>query len=231
MKTVAPQFCAACGRQSVRGIFALKTSTANKAKESISEILILYLWWLRDISVQIYDFFEVCGRLLGIRVGVNPILGRSKGIDDNYLFQCKFFSSHSFGRFVCVRVGVAWRNKLVKIRNINLKSYPFSSYSFRDHNVHTHRRPASGRTDMARSTRLVILFRNTWTLWGRKRFLLHATYFSPNSIYPFTLRVTVINIIFFGQILIHVLTYLLNSIRNKNCKAIQKCNPKNVFGL
>jgi len=26
-------------------------------------------------------------------------------------------------------------------------------------------------------------------------------------------------------------TYLLNSIGEKNCKAIQKCNPKNVFGL
>jgi len=28
------------------------------------------------------------------------------------------------------------------------------------------------RTDMARSTRLVILFKNIYTLWGRKRFLL-----------------------------------------------------------
>jgi len=31
------------------------------------------------------------------------------------------------------------------------------------------------QTDMARSTRLVILIKNIYTLWGRKRFLLPVT--------------------------------------------------------
>jgi len=47
-----------------------------------------------------------------------------------------------------------------------------------------------GQTDMARSTRLVILIKNIYTLWGRKRFLLPVTYFPTNLVYPFTLRVT-----------------------------------------
>jgi len=50
------------------------------------------------------------------------------------------------------------------------------------------------QTDMARSTRLVILIMNIYTLWGRKRFLLPVTYFPTNLVYPFTLRVTGINI-------------------------------------
>jgi len=47
-----------------------------------------------------------------------------------------------------------------------------------------------GQADMARSTRLVILIKNVYTLWGLKRFLLPATYFPSNLVYPFTLRVT-----------------------------------------
>jgi len=43
---------------------------------------------------------------------------------------------------------------------------------------------------MARSTRLVILIKNIYTLWGRKRFLLPVTYLPSNLVYPFTLRVT-----------------------------------------
>jgi len=43
---------------------------------------------------------------------------------------------------------------------------------------------------MARSTRLVILIKNVYTLWGRKRFLLPVTYFPANLVHPFTLRVT-----------------------------------------
>jgi len=49
------------------------------------------------------------------------------------------------------------------------------------------------QTDMARSTRLVILIKNIYSLWGRKRFLLPVTYFPTNLVYPFTLRVTGIN--------------------------------------
>jgi len=51
-----------------------------------------------------------------------------------------------------------------------------------------------GQTDMARSTRLVILIKNIYTLWGRNRFLLPVTYFPTNLVYPFTLRVTGIKI-------------------------------------
>jgi len=47
---------------------------------------------------------------------------------------------------------------------------------------------------MARSTRLVILIKNIYTLWGRKRFLLPLTYFPTNLEDPFTLRVTGIKI-------------------------------------
>jgi len=43
---------------------------------------------------------------------------------------------------------------------------------------------------MARWTRLVILIKNIYTLWGRKRFPLPVTYFPANLVYPFTLRVT-----------------------------------------
>jgi len=41
-----------------------------------------------------------------------------------------------------------------------------------------------GQTDMARSTRLVILIKNIYTLWGRKRFLLPVTYFPTNLVTP-----------------------------------------------
>jgi len=47
-----------------------------------------------------------------------------------------------------------------------------------------------GQMDMARSIRLVILIKNIYTLWGRKRFLLPVTYFPTNLVYHFTLRVT-----------------------------------------
>jgi len=51
----------------------------------------------------------------------------------------------------------------------NLNS--LASYSFQDLSVHPDRL-TDGKTDMARSTRLVILIKNIYTLWGRKRFLL-----------------------------------------------------------
>jgi len=51
------------------------------------------------------------------------------------------------------------------------------------------------QTDMARSTRLLILIRNIniYILYGQKRFLLPVTYFLTNLVLPFTLRVTGIN--------------------------------------
>jgi len=49
----------------------------------------------------------------------------------------------------------------------------------------------------------VILIKNIYTLWGRKRFLLPVTYFPTNLIYPITLRVTgiIIKNVFFLWIL------------------------------
>jgi len=43
-----------------------------------------------------------------------------------------------------------------------------------------------GQTDMARSTRLVILIKNIYTLWSRKRFLLPVTYFPTNLVYVYS---------------------------------------------
>jgi len=40
-----------------------------------------------------------------------------------------------------------------------------------------------GQTDMARSTWLVILIKNIYTLLGRKRILLPVTYFPTNLVY------------------------------------------------
>jgi len=39
-----------------------------------------------------------------------------------------------------------------------------------------------GQTDMARSTRLVILIKNIYNLSGRKRLLLPVTYFPTNLV-------------------------------------------------
>jgi len=47
-----------------------------------------------------------------------------------------------------------------------------------------------GQTGMARSTWLVILIKNIYTLWGQKRFLLPVTYFPTSLVYPCTPRVT-----------------------------------------
>jgi len=47
-----------------------------------------------------------------------------------------------------------------------------------------------GQKNMARSTRLVILIKNIYTLCGRKRYLLPVAYFPTNLVYPLTLQVT-----------------------------------------
>jgi len=44
----------------------------------------------RDIRVHMYDFFEVCGRFVGVNVGVANFLVQSRGIDENNTFQLKF---------------------------------------------------------------------------------------------------------------------------------------------
>jgi len=73
----------------------------------------------------------------------------------------------SFMGFVGVRLGVAtWVSRIC--------IQPSSFHRFWDLDVHT-----AGKTDI-----------------GRKRFLLHITYFSKNLVYPFTLRVTGIIMIF-----------------------------------
>jgi len=73
-----------------------------------------------------------------------------------------------WGRFVGVRVGLApcWTKLALrkKLRNLHAKSQ-------------------YGQTDMARSTRLVMLIKNKYTLWGRKGFFLPVTYFPTNLVY------------------------------------------------
>jgi len=64
---------------------------------------------------------------------------------------------------------------------------PSSSHSFRDLSVHPDRQ-TDGKTDMARSTRLVILIKN---IWGRKPFLLPVTYFPTNDGYKVLLNLNV----------------------------------------
>jgi len=71
-----------------------------------------------------------------------------------------------------------------KLRNLHAKSQEPSSYKFRDLSVYPDGQ-TDGQTDMARSTRLVILINNIHTLW-----CLPITYFSTNLVYPFILRVT-----------------------------------------
>jgi len=44
---------------------------------------------------------------------------------------------------------------------------------------------------------LVILIKNTYTLWGRKRFLLPVTYFPTNLVYPFDILSDESNIPFY----------------------------------
>jgi len=46
------------------------------------------------------------------------------------------------------------------------------------------------QTDMARSTRKVIMIKNIYSLCGWKRFLLPVTYLPTSLVYPFTLGVT-----------------------------------------
>jgi len=59
---------------------------------------------------------------------------------------------------------------------------------------------------MARSTRLVILIKNIYSLWGRKRFLLPVLYFPTSLVYPFTLRVTGIKTYFVDLTNLHLST-------------------------
>jgi len=63
---------------------------------------------------------------------------------------CRRQSGH--GMFAC-QEGIL----IIILRNINLKSQPSRSYSFRDH------RPPFGQTDMARSTLLMMLIKKIYT--------------------------------------------------------------------
>jgi len=86
--------------------------------------------------------------------------------------------------------------------------------------IRTDRR-TDGQTNMARSTQLVILIKNIYTVWGRKRFLLPVTYFPTNLVYPFTLRVTgIINKIAF--ICIFIRTHICICTLFIPCSSIQR---------
>jgi len=56
-----------------------------------------------------------------------------------------------------------------------------------------------GQTDMARSTRLVMLIRNIYTLWGRKRLLHCVANFWLQSVYPLHGYKNVIKKLIFGM--------------------------------
>jgi len=65
------------------------------------------------------------------------------------------------------------------------------------------------QTDMARSTRLVILIKNT--LYGvGNAFLLPITNFLTNLVYPFTLRVTILPVTYCPTNLVYPFTLILS---------------------
>jgi len=111
--------------------------------------------------------FQKCGhssfeRLVGVRVGVPAC------INTLALLLCL----HGSTNLHCVYVS------RVCMLNLNLSSFYIPEIS------------TFIRTDMTSSARLSILIKVIYTLCGRKRFLLPATYFSTNLLYPFSLRVT-----------------------------------------
>jgi len=61
---------------------------------------------------------------------------------------------------------------------------------FRPHKVYIFLIRITSQVDLAGSTRLVILIKNIYTLWGWKSFLLPVTYFPTSLVFPFTLRIT-----------------------------------------
>jgi len=73
--------------------------------------------------------------------------------------------------------------------------------------------PKSQRADTVRSTRLVILIKNIYSLWGQKRFLL---FFPTNFVYSFTLRVTDIRKIVIKNPFLEAITISVNSNINSN---------------
>jgi len=108
----------------------------------------------------------------------------------------KIVGATGLGGLWAVRMGVAYsRNKLAlraRLLNLNLRSQCSIFDSFRDIHVHIYaflRFLGVKVANMARSTRLVILSKNIFTLCGRKRFLLPVTYFPTNLVYPYTVRV------------------------------------------
>jgi len=80
----------------------------------------------RDIRVHTYDFLKFVGGLWALKGACKLFLSQSIGSNTFQLFKHKKCRSHSFGRFVGVRVGVApCLNKLAlrkKLRNLHAKS-------------------------------------------------------------------------------------------------------------
>jgi len=141
-----------------------------------------------EITAFICTIFEVCVRFLGVKVGVvNFLFGQSIGIDENNTFQLQLV--------FLLALEWAWHAAKTNLRCVRCSGIympspnSLSSYTFQDLSVHPDGQ-TNGQTDMARSTRLVILIKNIYTLWDWKRFLLPVTYFPTNQVYPFTLQVT-----------------------------------------
>jgi len=125
-------------------------------------------------SIKIYTtnkfIKKIFNNFLAVLHGGKKVFGESiemyntNKIMKKYLKVFQKCGSGSFGRFNGVTVGVAIFCLFVR---------------------------TDGQMDLARSTRLLILINNIYTLYCWKPFLLPVTYFLRNLVYPFTLRVTV----------------------------------------
>jgi len=161
----------------------------RKAAESKSEIPILHLCYFPRYARLYLRLFEVCGWFVDVKRGVGQLIV----IDENNTFQLKLLflhqncRSHSFGRFVGVRV--AWHPAETNLRCAGICMPNPSIVALIVSEISAFI-GSDGQTGKARSTRLVYLIKNIYTLWGRKRFLLPVTYFPTNLVYPFTLQVT-----------------------------------------
>jgi len=121
---------------------------------------------------------------MGVRVGLaNFCLDQSIGIDDTNTFQLKFYLASKLW---------AWHAAEINLRRVRCSGICMPNPSIVAlivSEISAFIR-TDGQTDMAGSTLPVILIKNIYTLWGRKRFLLRVTHFPTNLVCPFTLRVT-----------------------------------------
>jgi len=126
----------------------------------------------------------------------NFFWGQSIGIDQTNTFRLTFFSSMKIvgatslgGLWALEWVWHSAETNLRCVRSSGICTPNLNSLALIVSEISAFIR-TNRQTDMARSTRLVILIKNIYTLWGRKRFLLPVTYFPTNLVYPIALQVT-----------------------------------------